>query len=673
MNNRTLFLVPALCAALAAQETGPAVNVLFAAGNNLVPAGQEILVAPDGGYAAVLGAGGNGDVVVTAIDADGAVTATFDVAFPAGNEVSPVNGTLVISRRGSFLCAYGADTAAGDLVFLARDAAGAWTATNVAFPAGADAPPVGTRPAVSRDEAFIACRGGASADLVIVPVDWSTGTPRPGTPFVRALPGGNDIPGFAIDPVIAPDGRSLAVPGTLAAGDLAVITLGRPVAAANTTATNVDFPGGNAIRDVRVPVAASPRSDAYAVHGQPAAGDVVLVPVAAGVPGPAVNVLWPADANTADDLQPPAWSGDGRLIAVNGTLSAGDVVLLPVAPGGAPGTPVNVAFPGGNFVGGAGLPPVVANDARLVLARGSPTIGDLVALRVAFVDAATIAVAGQNVLYPAGNNVPDPGAGIALAPDRSWCATTGSPTLGDVVITSFDADGAAGAVSNVLHPGGNNLPDTGVTPVISDDGLHVVTRGSATVGDAVLTAVEIDPANGLVRPRGTVNVLYPAGNNNAPAARVPRFDPSGSLIVSAGSANVGDLVVVPLRHRAPRFLRPADRGTTVPVRFVAPFEPGAVFVAAASAGRWPGIPLADGRRIPLNPDPLFLLSRTPGNPFFLGFDGLLDGGGFAGGSIVLPALPGAAGLWFHVGFVIADPGSPTGVGAISEAATCVIR
>jgi hypothetical protein len=678
---KSAILLAVIAGIAGAQSLGTPSNVLFPSNNDLAPTSQEIVIGADGTFVAVMGSLTTvADVLIVDVGKTGSPTVGTNVLFGGNNDVSSSNRSLVASRRGHFLCCYGSNGTVGDLVFMARNASGAWVVTNVLFPGGNDVPAVGTIPVISEDESFILCRGlSAIADLVIIPVNVAGGVWSPGTAFNETVPGGNTIPLSAVDPVIAPNALSFAVAGSNAAvGDLIMGTVGRPVSAANTTVGNVLLPGGNNLLSNLTPPVASPRSNYYAVHGQGAIGDLAVVAMnASGVPVAANNVLWPLSNNTGYASlppPPPSVSGDGRLIAVNGTDSVnGDVVLVPIDANGVPHPAANVPFPQSNNVPNLQLPPIVSSDAAVVLQRGSAAIGDLVAIQVTFTSPTTIGGTVQNVLYPSSNNFPNVNAHIALAPDRSYAASLGTGTIGDLVITPIGPAGIAQTPINVLYPASNNVPNLGTTPRISREGLEVLTSGTGTIGDAVITGVEINYATGFVQPTFTTNVSYPASNDNSPTTREPVFAPTTQFVVSSGTTTIGDLVVLPLLDRFPRFLGRGDLGTTVTVRFLSPTDPGKTVLGAAAFGRRVGLPLPDLRIFPLDNDALLAFSIMP-NVLFTSFAGTLDANGvYDGASIVLPPGTGFEGAWIYLAYAVIDPTAPLGVGPISKPSTFVIE
>jgi hypothetical protein len=684
----TLAAFALLSALVSGQSIGSPINVLFPSNNNLLPADQELVVAEDGSFVAGIGSLPTvGDVLIVDMGSNGTPVLGTNVLFPGSNDVSASNKFLVASRNANFLVCYGSNGSVGDLVFIAKNSSGTWIATNVLFPSGNGVPTVGTRPVISDDESFILCRGlSATAEFVIIPVLSAGGVFSPGTPFSEAAPGGNTIPLSAIDPVIAPNSRSFAVTTSNSAlGDLMIGTVGvPPVSAANTTIANVFLPSNNNLLSTLTPPVASPKSNYWVVYGQATIGDLAVIAMsAAGVVGTMTNVLFPSNNNLGYASVPPprpSVSVDGRLIAVNGLDTVnGDVVLVPVDIAGTPGAAANVVFPASNNVANLQLPPVVSVDGTLVVHRGSATIGDLVVMDVTYSSPTMISGTIQNVLYPNNNSVPSVDAHVALSPDRSYAVTLGSGTIGDIVITRIDV---AGMVTlspiNVLYPSNNNVANLGTTPRISREGNLILTSGSTTIGDAVVTGVAIDYSNGgQVANTFTANVLYPASNNNAPLTREPVFSSTTQFVVSAGTSTIGDLVIVPLLDPFPRFLARADSGTIVPVRIFSPPDAGKFVFIAAAAGRNLGQTLPDTRIVPLNNDFVFQLSLMNPSAVFSGYGmivGPLDANGvFDGASVTIPAVGGFEGIYFYTAFAVLDAAAPLGIGTISDPSILVVE
>ena len=102
-------------------------------------------------------------------------------------------------------------------------------------------------------------------------------------------------------------------------------------------------------------------------------------------------------------------------------------------------------------------------------------------------------------------------------------------------------------------------------------------------------------------------------------------------------------------------------GARAPLDVSAPRNPGSVYVLAASATTQPGLPLGDGRRLPLALDPLFSLSVGSGQGFFSGFAGVLDSNGRGKAAFVAPRDPRLRGLEFFVSGLSIDQ---RGIGAV---------
>ncbi len=81
-----------------------------------------------------------------------------------------------------------------------------------------------------------------------------------------------------------------------------------------------------------------------------------------------------------------------------------------------------------------------------------------------------------------------------------------------------------------------------------------------------------------------------------------------------------------------------------------PAEPGARYIVALGLDFHPGFRLADGRKIHLNPDPLFFWSLSNFGPFS-GFQGTLDAKGEASATFVVPAIWALSGMRFYAAAV----------------------
>jgi len=112
-------------------------------------------------------------------------------------------------------------------------------------------------------------------------------------------------------------------------------------------------------------------------------------------------------------------------------------------------------------------------------------------------------------------------------------------------------------------------------------------------------------------------------------------------------------------------------GTMHPIYVTSPTDAGKGYLLAASFATQPGIPIGS-RRVPLNPDDLFALSRLVPS-LFQNFTGVLNAKGQATAAIQIPAAPALRGISFLVGGVVIDPTAPQGIGTITNAERIVVQ
>lgn len=106
-------------------------------------------------------------------------------------------------------------------------------------------------------------------------------------------------------------------------------------------------------------------------------------------------------------------------------------------------------------------------------------------------------------------------------------------------------------------------------------------------------------------------------------------------------------------------------------------NPGRAYLVAFSLGTFPGIPLGDGRTVPLNPDVLFFASLDPVLALQLGLSGTqgtLNAVGLGAASWMIPNVLQAVGLTVYAAFVTVDPALalPVAVRSISPAVPVTI-
>jgi len=115
---------------------------------------------------------------------------------------------------------------------------------------------------------------------------------------------------------------------------------------------------------------------------------------------------------------------------------------------------------------------------------------------------------------------------------------------------------------------------------------------------------------------------------------------------------------------------PAVPGSTVLLFWNAPREASRAYMLACAFHGHPGIPLGDGRIVPLNQDPLFFMSVGSQASPFLGFAGILDPSGQAVAAVLLPGIPALSGAAFSAAGVTWRDG---GISALSNEVRIEVR
>lgn len=107
-------------------------------------------------------------------------------------------------------------------------------------------------------------------------------------------------------------------------------------------------------------------------------------------------------------------------------------------------------------------------------------------------------------------------------------------------------------------------------------------------------------------------------------------------------------------------------GTSTRIRITAPIARLMPYVLAASFSNLFGIRLPDGRKIPLDVDPLMVMSlNVPG--IFQGFQGILNASGVADATLNVPNILTLKGVKFRIAFVTLNSKFPLGIQVISAA------
>jgi len=109
---------------------------------------------------------------------------------------------------------------------------------------------------------------------------------------------------------------------------------------------------------------------------------------------------------------------------------------------------------------------------------------------------------------------------------------------------------------------------------------------------------------------------------------------------------------------------PAVIGTTTSVNLFSALDPSGTYICGFSGANSPGIPLPDGRVIPLRVDLILVGSLNQSNQIFLNTLGILDSAG--GGTVlfVVPGDPTLVGATVHAAFIVIDPSTGV-IGSLS--------
>jgi len=137
------------------------------------------------------------------------------------------------------------------------------------------------------------------------------------------------------------------------------------------------------------------------------------------------------------------------------------------------------------------------------------------------------------------------------------------------------------------------------------------------------------------------------------------YGDDGNLYVG----NQGDNMIYVMAP-VPTPLGTLEPGKPASIRITAPAARLRPYVMAASFTDLFGIPLPDGRRIPLDLDALMFLSMNLPS-LFQNFQGVLDASGTGLATLNLPPAPALKGLKFGLAFITLNPFSPSGIQVIS--------
>ena len=610
------------------------------------------------------------------LDEDAVVAQTQYVFFPSSIDVSAANSGVVMAKNSRFAAIIGSG-GVGDLVIVRPNASGIFEGVLVDYAGGA-VPALDTRPLISPDGRWVATLGaGTTSDLVITPIaDNASGLVTPGTPVTVSYPTSNNVPQLTgIRLYTTFDGDAIVTTGTLIAGDIVVTSIPDPFAAPGIATFNVSYPSSNSIPQPVAPILVSPDGSWCATFGQSTVGDIVVTPLSAtGVPSAAQNVLFPSSNNAVDQGSPIACDPRGRVVGTVGTLSTGDLVLVPISAAGVPGAVLNVNYPSSNFVPAGSPAATIDPTGRFAVTAGSGSTGDLVVTSLAYnASNNTVAASALNVLFPNAVDRRATASEWSIAEDGALIAVLGSnQTLADLVMVPVSTAGIPGAAINIAYPNSINVPSFQGAPAIDPRCDWIVTAGDDVLSDLVLIPIERD-ANCLAVP-GTLELhVFPNANNVLGTTEGPRAAPSGQFLLTRGATNIGDFVISPIDDARVFLLDPPCIGTTVRLRLRSPGDGGLPFVLAASLNRCPGITLSDGRIVELTSDFVLAYSLLAPNPTFIGFQGVLDPNDQAEALFAIPFLPDFRGLPFYFAFAVYDGSAPTGFGTLSRPAAVVLE
>jgi len=263
-------------------------------------------------------------------------------------------------------------------------------------------------------------------------------------------------------------------------------------------------------------------------------------------------------------------------------------------------------------------------------------------------------------------------------PGTYFFAFTESKTNGDWLIGDFQSSNKAvihvnrdtGVVTTVVPTGAS------VTGMVQDPNRPdiIMSAGSTTfmsyepvthVISTVVTGAGSANAMTLDRAPDPAGALLYAGMTSGD---IVKFDRNGKNLGRVGNTGAGSILGVCFdrsRNISPLLMTaPNDRD----VRLNFPGEAGKGYIFALSLfGFTPGVPLPDGRVIPLNPDSLtFLTVRLPIPPLLTGNIGVLDPFDSATVKLNLNALGNVVkGLRVWAAAIVIDPNAPSGISQIS--------
>jgi hypothetical protein len=130
--------------------------------------------------------------------------------------------------------------------------------------------------------------------------------------------------------------------------------------------------------------------------------------------------------------------------------------------------------------------------------------------------------------------------------------------------------------------------------------------------------------------------------------------------------------ILAIREPALALDAPATTGTGPNLILGSSGDAGLPYLIALALANAPGIPLGDGRLVPLMPDALTWYALAPGNPILPAPYGVLDAQGSASSPLVIPPYPALAGAALFASAITLEATAPAGIRNVINPATRIV-
>jgi hypothetical protein len=272
-----------------------------------------------------------------------------------------------------------------------------------------------------------------------------------------------------------------------------------------------------------------------------------------------------------------------------------------------------------------------------------------------------------------------------LAPVSGAAATPRAFAPGDVNgdghldLVSAHPGPASSTVMLQLGDGTGAFPGTTAIPLPASSGTVVSLVLADLNGDEALDLVlGVDAMGGghlIVQPNVLGSFVGPGmtlvtGSN---PDGVALSSTAGTNHLVAASLAGGDVTI--FRNITPQVVLtgPPVAGATFTLNLLAEDSGTLAYLSGFASTTVPGIPLSDGRTIPLTLDPLLFWCLDPVNTAITGGAGSLDATGGAEIHFSIPRISELRGLTMHAAFIVLDNGAPLGIHRISAPRPIVIQ